>query len=157
MAEARGNLGFSSQVRSDIAPLNQMVKALLDAHLDVHVLRDPTRGGLATTLVEIARQSRVNIELDEESIPIDKPVRKTCELLGLDPLYLANEGKLILILPADQAEEALHIMRSTRYGEQAHLIGQVLGSSRGQVLLKTPFGTTRVLEMLAGEMLPRIC
>ncbi len=157
VAEARGNLGFSSQVRSDTAPLNHMVKALLDAGLDVHVLRDPTRGGLATTLVEIARQSQVNIELDEETIPVDQPVRKTCELLGLDPLYLANEGKLILVLPADQAEEALCSMHNTRYGEEAKVIGRVLGSSRGQVWLKTPFGTTRVLEMLAGEMLPRIC
>ncbi|MEN6579834.1 MAG: hydrogenase expression/formation protein HypE [Anaerolineaceae bacterium] len=157
VAEARGNLGFSSQVCSDTAPLNHMVKALLDAGLDVHVLRDPTRGGLATTLVEIARQSQVNIELDEETIPVDQPVRKTCELLGLDPLYLANEGKLILVLPANQAEEALRSMHSTRYGEEAKVIGQVLGSSRGQVWLKTPFGTTRVLEMLAGEMLPRIC
>jgi len=157
VAEARGNLGFSSQVCSDTAPLNHMVKVLLDAGLDVHVLRDPTRGGLATTLVEIARQSQVNIELDEETIPVDEPVRKTCELLGLDPLYLANEGKMILILPADQAEEALRSMHSTRYGEEAKVIGQVLGSSRGQVWLKTPFGTTRVLEMLAGEMLPRIC
>ncbi len=157
VAEARGNLGFSSQVRSDTAPLNHMVKALLDANLSVHVLRDPTRGGLATTLVEIARQSQVNIELIEEAIPVDKPVRKTCELLGLDPLYLANEGKLILILPADQAEDALRVMHSTRYGEQVAVIGQVLGPSRGQVWLKTAFGTTRVLEMLAGEMLPRIC
>ena len=157
VAEARGNLGFSSQVCSDTAPLNHMVKVLLDAGLDVHVLRDPTRGGLATTLVEIARQSQVNIELDEETIPVDQPVRKTCELLGLDPLYLANEGKLILVLPADQAEEALRSLHSTRYGEEAKVIGQVLGSSRGQVWLKTPFGTTRVLEMLAGEMLPRIC
>jgi len=157
VAEARGNLGFSSQVCSDTAPLNHMVKVLLDAGLDVHVLRDPTRGGLATTLVEIARHSQVNIELDEETIPVDQPVRKTCELLGLDPLYLANEGKMILILPADQAEEALRSMHSTRYGEEAKVIGQVLGSSRGQVWLKTPFGTTRVLEMLAGEMLPRIC
>ena len=157
VAEARGNLGFSSQVRSDIAPLNHMVKALLDANLDVHVLRDPTRGGLATTLVEIARQSQVNIQLEEEKIPVDKPVRKTCELLGLDPLYLANEGKLILILPAEQAGDALRVMHNTRHGEEAKLIGRVLEHSKGQVWLKTPFGTTRVLEMLAGEMLPRIC
>jgi len=157
VAEARGNLGFISQVRSDTAPLNHLVMTLLDAGLDIHVLRDPTRGGLATTLVEIARQSLVNIELIEEQIPIDKPVRKTCELLGLDPLYLANEGKLILILPSDQAEDALRIMHNTRYGEEAQVIGRVLASSSGQVWLKTPFGTTRVLEMLAGEMLPRIC
>lgn len=157
VAEARGNLGFSSQVRSDTAPLNRMVRALLDANLDVHVLRDPTRGGLATTLVEIARQSQVNIELDEEAIPVDQPVRKTCELLGLDPLYLANEGKLILILPADQVKTALRVLRGTRYGGESNLIGQVGEPSRGQVWLKTPFGTRRVLEMLAGEMLPRIC
>jgi len=157
VAEARGNLGFSTQVRSDIAPLNHLVKALLDAGLKVHVLRDPTRGGLATTLVEIARQSQVTIQLYEENIPVDKPVLKTCELLGLDPLYMANEGKLILILPASQAENALRVMQSTPHGEQASMIGQVLEPSKGQVWLKTPFGTTRVLEMLAGEMLPRIC
>jgi len=157
VAEARGNLGFSSQVRSDTAPLNHLVSALLAARLDVHVLRDPTRGGLATTLVEIAQQSQVSIQLDEESIPIDKPVRKACELLGLDPLYLANEGKLILILPADQAEDALRILRAGQYGGEAALIGYVVEQSKGQLWLKTPFGTTRVLEMLAGEMLPRIC
>lgn len=157
VAEARGNLGFSSQVVSDAAPLNHLVAALLSAELDVHVLRDPTRGGLATTLVEIARQSQVSIQLDEEAIPIDKPVRKACELLGLDPLYLANEGKLILILPADQAETALQTLRLQQYGSGSTVIGQVLEPSRGKLWLKTPFGTTRVLEMLAGEMLPRIC
>ena len=157
VAEARGNLGFSSQVCSDTAPLNHMVKALLDADLDVHVLRDPTRGGLATTLVEIVRQSQISIELDEENIPIDKPVRKTCELLGLDPLYLANEGKLIVILPAEQAPAALRVLRGQKYGEGACVIGRVYESSRNQLWLKTAFGTTRVLEMLAGEMLPRIC
>lgn len=157
VAEARGNLGFSSSVRSDTAPLNHLVAALLDANLDVHVLRDPTRGGLATTLVEIARQSQVNIQLEEDAIPIDKPVRKACDLLGLDPLYLANEGKLILILPAHQAESALNILRARQYGEGAALIGQVLEPSRGQLWIKTPFGTTRILDMLAGEMLPRIC
>ncbi|HNZ16548.1 MAG TPA: hydrogenase expression/formation protein HypE [Anaerolineaceae bacterium] len=157
VAEARGNLGFSSQVCSDTAPLNHMVKVLLDADLDVHVLRDPTRGGLATTLVEIVRQSQISIELDEENIPIDKPVRKTCELLGLDPLYLANEGKLIVILPAEQAPAALRVLRGQKYGEGACVIGRVYESSRNQLWLKTAFGTTRVLEMLAGEMLPRIC
>ena len=157
VAEARGNLGFSSQVCSDTATLNHMVKVLLDADLDVHVLRDPTRGGLATTLVEIVRQSQISIELDEENIPIDKPVRKTCELLGLDPLYLANEGKLIVILPAEQAPAALRVLRGQKYGEGACVIGRVYESSRNQLWLKTAFGTTRVLEMLAGEMLPRIC
>jgi hydrogenase expression/formation protein HypE len=157
VAEARGNLGFKSQIRSDVAPLNGLIAALLEAVPEVHVLRDPTRGGLATTLVEIACQSSVTIQLDEESIPIDRAVKSACDLLGLDPLYMANEGKLIALLPAEKAELALATMRSHPYGSEAVLIGKVTGESDGQLLLKTPLGTTRRLDMLAGEMLPRIC
>ena len=155
--QARGNLGFQSEVRSDTAPLNALVWSLCQAFPSVHVLRDPTRGGLATTLAEIAAQSQVNITLEEAAIPIDQPVRKACELLGLDPLYLANEGKMIVILPEDDANAALSSLHTQRYGEGSQLIGKVSAIPAGQVWLRTPLGTTRVLEMLAGEMLPRIC
>ncbi len=157
VAEARGNLGFRSQIQSDVAPLNSMIAALLGAVPNVHVLRDPTRGGLATTLVEIACQSKVTIRLQEESIPVDRDVRSACEMLGLDPLFMANEGKLIVIVPSDNAELALETLRKHPYGQKAVPIGFVESVSDGQLLLKTPLGTTRHLDMLAGEMLPRIC
>ncbi|HOA21440.1 MAG TPA: hydrogenase expression/formation protein HypE [Anaerolineaceae bacterium] len=155
--QARGNLGFQSEVQSDTAPLNHLVQRLCEAAPDVHVLRDPTRGGLATTLVEIARQSGVTIRLEEGDIPIDAAVRAACDLLGLDPLYLANEGKVIVIVPEVEAESALNAMRKDKYGQQARRIGSVTGKSEGQLLLRTTLGTTRILDMLAGEMLPRIC
>ncbi len=157
VAEARGNLGFRSQIRSDVAPLNGMTAALLDAVPDTHVLRDPTRGGLATTLAEIACQSKVTIRLQEESIPVDRNVRSACDMLGLDPLYMANEGKLIVIVPSGSAELAMETLKKHPYGQQAVKIGEVESGSDGQLLLKTPLGTTRHLDMLAGEMLPRIC
>lgn len=157
VAEARGNLGFRSQIQSDIAPLNGMIAALLKAVSNVHVMRDPTRGGLATTLVEIACQSKVTIRLREESIPIDRDVRSACDMLGLDPLYMANEGKLIAIVPAENADLALETLRKHQYGQQAVQIGVVESDSDGLLLLKTPLGTNRHLDMLAGEMLPRIC
>ena len=157
IAEARGNLGFQSGVMSDTAPLNHMLSELLAAVPDVHVMRDPTRGGLATTLVEIVNQSAVTIELTEESIPIDQAVSSVCAMLGLDPLYLANEGKAIVILPQAQAELALVTLRHHRYGAQAVQIGKVISTDKPRLLLRTPFGTRRVLDMLAGEMLPRIC
>jgi len=157
VAEARGNLGFRSQIQSDIAPLNGMIAALLEAVPNVHVMRDPTRGGLATTLVEIACQSKVTIRLREESIPIDRAVRSACDMLGLDPLYMANEGKLIAIVPAENADLALETLRKHQYGKRAVQIGVVKSESDGLLLLKTPLGTTRHLDMLAGEMLPRIC
>lgn len=157
IAQARGNLGFQSNVHSDTAPLNGLVAELLDAVPEVHVLRDPTRGGLATTLVEIARQSNVTIQLHEEDLPIDRPVRMACELLGLDPLYMANEGKMIVFVPEKFKEHALEVLLAHPYGRQAALIGEVIDKPGAQVRLKTPYGTTRVLDMLAGEMLPRIC
>ncbi|MEA4811909.1 MAG: hydrogenase expression/formation protein HypE [Anaerolineaceae bacterium] len=157
IVQARGNLGFSSEVQSDVAPLNGLIETLLQASPDVHVLRDPTRGGLATTLVEIARQSEVSMEIQECAIPIDQAVRSVSEMLGLDPLYLANEGKIIIILPQANAEKALSILRTHPYGQKACQIGRVTEKSGGKLGLKTAFGTTRVLDMLAGEMLPRIC
>lgn len=157
VAEARGNLGFKSEIKSDVAPLNGMIADLLQNVPEVHVLRDPTRGGLATSLVEIACQSQLGIILEENAIPIDPDVRSACDLLGLDPLYMANEGKLILILPQEFANTALNCLQNHPYGKDAAIIGRVEEKPAGQLLLKTPLGTSRHLDMLAGEMLPRIC
>jgi hydrogenase expression/formation protein HypE len=161
----REGLAFRTTVRSDVAPLNGLVAALLAtgggaeaaAPQPVHVLRDPTRGGLATTLNEIARQSGVCIRLDEQAIPIRTQVRAACEMLGYDPLYVANEGKLIAVVSAAQAEELVATLRRTLYGEDACIVGQVGAEPPGRVLLKTRIGGTRIVDMLAGEMLPRIC
>jgi len=154
---ARGDLGFEAQVKSDTAPLNGLIQAVLQAAPHVHVLRDPTRGGLATTINEIARQSQVGIQLEEGSIPVTAPVRAACEMLGFDPLYLANEGKAIVIVPADEADAALAAMQAHRYGTAAARIGSVIGDPKGRVLLKTLIGGSRILDVLAGEILPRIC
>lgn len=154
---ARGELGFDADVVSDVAPLNHLVAAILATGADIHVMRDPTRGGVATTLNEIARQSDVAILLDESAIPVRPPVAAACEMLGFDPLYIANEGKLLAFVAPDGAEAVLSAMRQTRYGEDAVIIGRVAASPQGRVLLKTNYGSTRVVDMLAGEMLPRIC
>jgi len=155
--QARGDLGFESNIQSDVAPLNKMITALLEAVPEVHVLRDPTRGGLATTLKEIACQSQVSIHLEEEAIPVKPDVQTACDMLGFDPLYLANEGKLIVILPEDKADKALEVLHKNPYGLLATCIGSVFDTNPEQVLLKTPYGTTRILDMLSGEILPRIC
>ncbi|MBW6465004.1 MAG: hydrogenase expression/formation protein HypE [Brevefilum sp.] len=155
--EARGELGFESGIQSDVAPLNHMLEDLLAAVPDVHVLRDPTRGGLATSLNEIACQSQVSIHLTEGAIPVQPNVRIACEMLGFDPLYLANEGKVIIILPEEHVELALNIVRASPYGKYAARIGRISEENPGRVLLHTAFGTTRLLSMLAGEILPRIC
>lgn len=154
---ARGELGFETAVQSDVAPLNHMIAALLDAAPHVHVLRDPTRGGLGTTLNEIAGQSKVSIWLDEKAIPVDPAVRAACEMLGFDPLYVANEGKLIVIVPEGEAEAALQTLRASRYGMKAARVGTVKAESPGRVLERTAIGGTRIVDMLSGEMLPRIC
>ncbi|MCB8920883.1 MAG: hydrogenase expression/formation protein HypE [Ardenticatenaceae bacterium] len=154
---ARGELGFESDIQSDVAPLNRLVMAILEASDNVHVLRDPTRGGLGTTLNEIARQSQVSIVIHENKLPIRPAVRAACEMLGFDPLYIANEGKLIAIVAPKDAEAVLATMRQTRYGEEAAIIGEVTADPPGRVLQKTGFGSTRIVDMLMGEMLPRIC
>ncbi|MFW5714475.1 MAG: hydrogenase expression/formation protein HypE [Brevefilum sp.] len=155
--QARGELGFESQITSDVAPLNKMLQQLLTEIPEVHVLRDPTRGGLATTLNEIACQSQVSIQLEEESIPVRQDVQTACEMLGFDPLYIANEGKVIVILPEEDTDHALEIMIKTDYSSMATRIGSVFQDNPGQVLLKTAFGSTRILDILSGELLPRIC
>ncbi len=154
---ARGELGFETELQSDVAPLNGLIQAVLEAAPHVHVLRDPTRGGLATTLNEIAVQSAVNILLDEKSIPIQPAVQAACEMLGFDPLYVANEGKVIVIVPEVEAQAALQAMRQNRYGQNAARIGVVQAEPAKRVLLRTLIGGTRILDVLAGEMLPRIC
>jgi hydrogenase expression/formation protein HypE len=155
--DARGELGFQSTVQSDVAPLNHLIEAMLNASNQVHVLRDPTRGGLATTLNEIATQSNVGILLNEEKIPVRPEVAAACEMLGFDPLYIANEGKLVAIVAREDAEAVLHAMRTARNGADAIVVGEVTDHPRGRVLIKTALGSTRVVDMLAGEMLPRIC
>jgi hydrogenase expression/formation protein HypE len=154
---ARGELGFQSGIQSDVAPLNHLVQAMLDASPNVHVLRDPTRGGLATTLNEIAQQSNCCITLNEQEIPVHAPVAAACEMLGFDPLYVANEGKLVALVARQDANRVLAALQKTHYGEQAVIIGEVTNEPRSRVLLRTTLGTTRVIGMLAGEMLPRIC
>ncbi len=154
---ARGELGFQSSLQSDVAPLNHLIDAMMNASSNVHVLRDPTRGGLATTLNEIANQSNVGIMLNEETLPVHPEVAAACEMLGFDPLYVANEGKLVTMVAREDAEKVLAAMRATKYGEGAVIIGEVTAEPRGRVLLKTELGSTRIVDMLAGEMLPRIC
>lgn len=154
---ARGELGFQSSLQSDVAPLNHLIAAMLDVCPNIHVLRDPTRGGLATTLNEIATQSNAGILLKEETIPVHPEVNAACEMLGFDPLYVANEGKLVAIVPKEEAEKVLAVMKSMKYGEGAVVIGEVVAEPKSRVLLKTTLGSTRVVDMLAGEMLPRIC
>ncbi len=154
---ARGELGIQADITSDVAPLNGIVNALRIAAPHTHVLRDPTRGGLSTALNEIAAQSRVTIELDEAAIPIRAEVASVCEMLGFDPLTVANEGKLIIIVPEAEKEAALTAIRQAPYGAQAALIGRVTATGRPLVTLRTALGTHRILDSLSGEMLPRIC
>lgn len=154
---ARGELGFSANIASDVSPLNLLVSEMLEASDEIHVLRDPTRGGLATTLNEIANQSQVSILLNEQAIPVKSVVAGVCEMLGFDPLYVANEGKLIAIVAEKAAEKVLKVMQSSKYGVDAAIIGEIHASSSAQVLLKTAYGSTRILDTLSGEILPRIC
>jgi hydrogenase expression/formation protein HypE len=154
---ARGELDFEAQVVSDVAPLTELVNAMHATGADVHVLRDPTRGGLATSLNEIARQSDVGIEIDEGSIPVSPAVEAACEMLGFDPLYVANEGKLVAIVPDAQADAMLDAMQATPHGRMARRIGRVTAEPMGRVLMRTALGARRVVDVLSGELLPRIC
>lgn len=157
LAVMAGRLSFVSDVKSDSAPLNRMVERLILEVGDIHVLRDPTRGGLATTLNEIAEQSGVGITVDEAAVPVHDNVRAGCDILGMDPLYLANEGKLICILPREKAEAALAVMRGCRFGAEASVVGEVTEAEKPRVELRTLMGGTRLLSMLEGAQLPRIC
>ena len=154
---AREGFGFEGAIESDCAPLATTVMRLIDAGIELHCLRDPTRGGLATTLVEIARAAGVEIRIDEASIAVSDPVRGACELLGLDPLYVANEGRFVAFVPADVAGQALAVLRDAPGGSDAAIIGRVTANNSRAVLLDGLIGGTRVLDMLSGEQLPRIC
>ncbi len=153
----REGLSFETAVQSDSAPLNGLLLQLVEAIPDIHVLRDPTRGGLATTLNEIVQQSQKSCQINEDALVISPEVREGCSLLGLDPLYLANEGKFVCILPEKWAHKALEMMRDHEYGRQARLIGRIGAENPGRVTLKTTIGGNRILNMLEGEQLPRIC
>jgi hydrogenase expression/formation protein HypE len=153
----RGELAFEAAIASDIAPINHLVEAMFAASQDMHVLRDPTRGGLATALNEIARLSQVEIHLEEPSIPVHPSVSAACEMLGFDPLHVANEGKLVAFVPEKDSRAVLNAMRAAPYGADACRIGSVFDDPNGRVLMRTAVGGTRVVSVLAGEMLPRIC
>ena len=154
---AREGLEFSTALMSDCAVLNHLVKKLIAASPHIHCLRDPTRGGLSSTLNELARQSGVGIWVEEKRIPVKEEVRGACELLGFDPWHLANEGKLVAIVSAEAAGAILEGMREHPLGRDAAIIGEVKEDSPGKVVLYTPIGSTRILDMMVGEPLPRIC
>lgn len=153
----RENLGFDTEIASDSQSLNDLVAVMIEAAPSIHCLRDPTRGGLATTLNELALQSQVGMQIKEPEIPVRPEVSAACELLGLDPLYVANEGKLVAICPADQAEALLAAMRAHPKGHDAALIGHVVADVHHFVQMETAFGGSRIVDWLAGEQLPRIC
>jgi hydrogenase expression/formation protein HypE len=153
----REGLEFSTRLTSDTAPLNSLVDAMLHACPDIHVLRDPTRGGVASALNEIADSAHAGIHILEDRIPIADEVRGACELLGLDPLYVANEGKLLAIVPSAEADQVLAVMRTHPLGKQAAWIGEITREHPGMVTMETTIGGTRVVDMLSGEQLPRIC
>lgn len=152
---ARQDMKFKGKISSDCAPLNNMIQACLDSGCEIHAMRDATRGGLATVLNEIAEASKLGIEVDENKIPINKPVRSFCEILGLDTLYLANEGKLVIVAAPHHTEKCLKILKAHKYGKSASVIGKI---TKGHgVLLKTSIGGKRPLITLEGDQLPRIC
>lgn len=153
----REGLSFDAPLFSDTAPLNQMVKQMFSASNAIHVLRDPTRGGVGTALNEIAEKSEAGIKIHEKNIPLNHAVAGACELLGFDPLYLANEGKLLAFVAAEDSEAVLAAMRADPYGKEAEIIGEVVDEHPGKVFMQTRIGGTRIVDMLAGEQLPRIC
>ena len=154
---ARGELDIESEVESDTAPLNGLVERLLDAAPGVRGLRDATRGGVATICNEVARAAGVAVVVDEDSVPVRPDVRGACELLGIDPLYVACEGRLVAVVDGDQVDAAMAALRSHPLGEGAAVIGRVRDDPPGLVLLKTSFGGTRIVDLLVGDPLPRIC
>jgi len=153
----REGLEFETEIASDTAPLHELVEALIAAKIDLHVLRDPTRGGVTSALAEIAQSARLGMLLDEAAIPISEEVKGACEILGLDPLYVANEGKFIAIVAKEDADAALAALRSHLSGKEAAIIGEVVQQHPGMVMMRTRVGGTRVVDMLSGEQLPRIC
>jgi hydrogenase expression/formation protein HypE len=153
----REGLEFETEIASDSAPLNGLVEAMLAACKDIHVLRDPTRGGITSALTEVSHAANMGILLDEAKIPISEEVKGACEILGLDPLYVANEGKLLAIVSPEEADKVLSAMRAHPLGRNAAIVGKVVAEHPGFVTMKTRVGGTRVVDMLSGEQLPRIC
>jgi hydrogenase expression/formation protein HypE len=153
----REGLSFSTDIRTDAAPLNHLVAAVLDAAPGSRCFRDPTRGGLASTLNELAVSSGAAFLIEEDDVPVRDQVRGACEMLGYDVFQVANEGKMVAVVPADQAESALAAMRGAPYGEDAAIIGRVEDGPAGKVYVHTGFGANRIMDMLVGEQLPRIC
>lgn len=153
----REGLQFNVPVESDCAPLNKLVAEMLETSAAIHCLRDPTRGGLATTLNEFASKSGVGIIIEEEKILVQEAVRAACELLGFDPLYVANEGKLVAIVAPEAADKVLAAMVQNQYGRNAAIIGEVTANQPRRVVMKTSLGASRIVDMLSGELLPRIC
>ena len=154
---ARGDMALETPIESDCAPLHGLIETLLAAAPGIRFLRDPTRGGLATVLNEIADASQVAIEIDEAATPIREEVKAFCEILGLDPLYLANEGKIVVVVPPEAVAAALTAMHAHPLGARAAVIGRVQAGEAGRVTMRTIFGGRRIVDMLVGEQLPRIC
>ena len=153
----REGMTFDSSVASDTAPLNHMVKNMLSVCKNIHVLRDPTRGGIGTALNEIAIKSEIGIKIYEEKIPVKNEVAAICELLGFDPVYIANEGKLLAFVPPEHAEKVLDVIKQDKFGQKACIIGEVVEDNSHKVFMQTRIGGTRIVDMLTGEQLPRIC
>lgn len=153
----REGLKFDSEILSDCAPLHDLVAQMLAVTQDIHALRDPTRGGIASTLNEIAQAARIGIEIDERAVPVPRAVASACEMLGLDPFYVANEGKLVAFVPKKVAPRVLEKMRAHPWGREAAIIGCVVAEHASLVIARTPIGGTRVVDMMVGEQLPRIC
>jgi hydrogenase expression/formation protein HypE len=153
----REGLQFESEIRSDTAPLNGLVAEMLAVSREIHCLRDATRGGLSAVLNELALASNVGIEFEEKTVPVRPEVNAACEMLGLDPFYIANEGKLVAFVPEAEAEKVLESMHQNEYGKEAAIIGRVTEEHPGLVVAKTAIGSSRVVDLPAGELLPRIC
>jgi len=157
IVDARGEMSLEHTINSDCQPLNDLIKCMLEICPDIHCMRDATRGGVATVLNEFAELSSTGIMLNESTLPIRTEVRGMCEILGLDPLYLANEGKLVAIVPAEHANDLLTAMKSHPAGKDSAIVGEVIQEHVGRVILQTGFGGNRIVDMLVGEQLPRIC
>ncbi len=153
----RNFASFTTDIISDCAPLNSLIKSVLDAGIDVKFMRDATRGGLATVLCELAESHNMSVHIYEEAVPINENVRGMCELLGFDPFYVANEGKVVMVVADNDAERALAVIKQNEFGKQAAIIGEINELHNGKAVLNTVVGGSRIIDMLAGEQLPRIC
>jgi len=154
---AREQLEFDQPVKSDVAPLNHMIGELLNAGIDIHFMRDITRGGIGTVLSELAGKINIGITIDESVIPVREQVAGACEIYGFNPLYLANEGKVMLVIAEKDAKKAVELLRKNEYGREARMIGEITDTNRGKVIMNSVIGSKRIIDKLTGEQLPRIC